>query len=147
MKAVLAQGYSVDTAPDESDETALLSAARVGSLKGVNFLLAHGADVNHKNSYFDQTALLLTEVPEVAQTLLVHGADPNVTSKIDQSTPLLNWAATGNQKVVLLLLQYGANPTVRNSAGKTPAEVAAASGHAGVAKVLRAAEVAWKKTH
>ncbi len=147
MEAVLAQGYSVDISDGETENNPLLSAARAGRLDSVNFLLAHGADVNHQDYYFDQTALLLTDVPEVAQTLLAHGANPNTTSKLDRRTPLFNWAATGDQKVVLLLLQYGANPTVKNSDGKTPAEVATASGHAGVAKALRAAEVVWKKTH
>ena len=43
----------------------------------------------------------------------------------------------GRAEAVRLLLELGADPAARNNAGKTPAELAAASGHADCAALCR----------
>jgi len=64
--------------------------------------------------------------------------DPTLANLQDGGTsPLHEAANAGNAEVVRLLLDAGADPTLRNGAGKTPLEVASERGHAGVAEVLR----------
>ena len=59
-------------------ETALMTAARTGKVDAVKALLAHGADVNAKESRRGQTALMWAAAEgnvEVVEALLKAGAD------------------------------------------------------------------------
>lgn len=59
------------------------------------------------------TALMGCDSPELAQLLLVHGADPKVRTK-DGTTSVL---ATDDDRVALILLRAGADPRARNDEG------------------------------
>ena len=64
-------------------ETALMTCARTGNVEAVKSLLAHGADVNAKETRRGQTALMWAVAekhPEVARVLIEHGADVNAQS-------------------------------------------------------------------
>jgi ankyrin repeat protein len=74
----------------------------------VEFLLAHGADVNAKN-YKGQTPLFNARSLDIAELLLVHGADVNSTNN-DGETPLqaaLDQGGKGQKDVEELLRQHG----------------------------------------
>ena len=62
---------------------------------------------------------------ETLTFLLDHQADPNLQS-LNNGNTALHFAITGGDhpQKVLLLLQRGANPSIKNSWGKTPLELA-----------------------
>jgi ankyrin repeat protein len=65
--------------------TPLMKAATSGSVEAVNALIAHGADVNAKESAHGQTALMFAAAAgrgEVIKTLAAHGADMKVTTNV-----------------------------------------------------------------
>ncbi len=60
-----------------------MTAARAGNVEAVKLLLDHGAEVNAKESWRGQTALMWATAenhPAVVQVLVDHGADVNVVS-------------------------------------------------------------------
>jgi ankyrin repeat protein len=62
----------------------------------------------------------------LAQILVKHGANVMATG-LDDMTPLHDAAAIGNQKLVKMLIDKGADPYFKNKKGKTPQDVAHAS--------------------
>lgn len=80
-----------------------------------------------------------TENVEAVEKLLDSGADLNQPDK--HGWKPLNWAAArGKLEIVQLLLQRGADVYATGIDQRTPAMIALAAGHAGVAGVLRQAE-------
>ena len=64
--------------------------------------------------------------------------DPSLANHVDDHTsPLHEAARYGHLDMVRLLLRHGADPTFRDSAGRTPQDVAAKSNHADVVELLR----------
>jgi len=62
-------------------------------------------------------------VQDAVRVLLEAHADVNVQAENGDS-PLHDAAENGHEDVVKLLLDYGANPKLRNRDGKTPMDVA-----------------------
>lgn len=58
--------------------------------------------------------------------LIKHGADVCAPG-LDDITPLHDAAASGNLKLVKLLVEKGANPNVKNKKGKSPRDMSAPS--------------------
>ena len=77
VEALLKAGADPNTAlPD--GETALMTAARTGKVDAVKFLLAHGANVNAKETVRGQTALMWAAAEgnaDVIRLLVASGAD------------------------------------------------------------------------
>ncbi|KAL4421860.1 hypothetical protein ABPG77_001342 [Micractinium sp. CCAP 211/92] len=70
--------------------------------------------------------------------LLQRGADLTKLKQDDWRDSTLHYAAgSGSMECVQALLVWGADPTVVNALGETPADVAAKAGHAGVAGYIR----------
>jgi len=69
--------------------------------------------------------------------LLEHGAPPNARQQ-GGWVPIHAAAQNGDRAMVELLLRHGADVTLANDAGKTPAAVAREKGHAKVAGMLDA---------
>jgi ankyrin repeat protein len=92
-------------------------------------LIRGGADVNAADPD-GRTALWIAttdSTPEVMEELLKRHADPNVQPRTlgpSGDTPLHMAAMNGLKTEVELLLRYGADPTIRNANGETPADVA-----------------------
>lgn len=74
---------------------------------------------------------------EITRSLLAAGAAVNARSAQD-GTALHTAAFVGHRAIVELLLEMGADPAAKTSAGKTPADVARERGHAEIARLLEA---------
>jgi ankyrin repeat protein len=64
-------------------ETILMTAARTGQPDVVDMLLAHGADLNARENWFGETALIWACCREpcgAVRVLVAHGADVNARS-------------------------------------------------------------------
>ena len=77
--------------------------------------------------------------------LLVHGADPNVKGR-DSSTALQIAARNGDTKLVDVLLDAGANSSLRNESGLTAADIARQRGFEDIVKRIAAASSAGLRT-
>lgn len=110
--------------------TPLLAACACGQGASVESLVGIGAELESR-SPAGATPLLLAlqhrddaAVEWMTQILLGNGADHAVTAP-DGATPLHLAAKRGHAHTVKLLLRKGADPRVRNAAGRTAAEIAA----------------------
>ncbi|XP_072301374.1 uncharacterized protein ankrd50l [Eucyclogobius newberryi] len=153
VRILLEYGADFDKA-DCNGRTPLIAAAYMGHQETVEILLDHGAQVNFADGD-GRTALSVAAlcVPtaagvkgygEVASLLLERGANPGHRDK-DGMTPLLLAAYEGNQDVVELLLEAGADVDetagpdgdLQSAAAVTPLLAAASMGHMGtVSKLL-----------
>jgi ankyrin repeat protein len=79
-------------------ETVLMTAARAGQLEAVQVLVAHGANVNARENFRGQTALMWAAAerhPLVVKFLLDHGADSKILSfDRNNSIPKLSAASS-----------------------------------------------------
>jgi ankyrin repeat protein len=99
----------------------LCDAAADGELGNVERLLAHGAEVNAKNSS-GMTPLHLAAGnghKDVAELLLAHGAEVNAKNSSGM-TPLHLAAGNGHKDVAELLLAHGAEVNAKDNFGNTP---------------------------
>jgi uncharacterized protein len=109
----------------------LMAAARTGNMEIVQSLLAHGADVNAKESSRGQTALMWAVAekhPEVARVLVDRGADVHARST-SGFTPLLFAAQQGDLDSARILLGAGANVNEAAPEEGSALIVATHSGH------------------
>lgn len=116
---VNARGINLDAKSGNGDN-ALMIAAYKGNLPAVETLLAKGASVNRPN----WTALhyaASSGATKIVELLLRAGANPNALSP-NKTTPLMMAAGGGHASTVKLLLDNGANATLRNEVGMTALE-------------------------
>jgi cytohesin len=122
------RGADVNGRGYESGNAVILASFKAQTEK-LERLIAHGADVNRPAADDGRTALHVAagwgykgeRSLTVIRMLLSSGADINARDE-QQQTPL-HWAAQeGNKDAAELLVQNGADRTVRDSAGKTPGD-------------------------
>lgn len=122
----LLQSPQVDVnAHNARGETPLMLAAIKGNLPAVQALLARGADVNQPG-WAPLHYAVSGGTPQHAQIvalLLEHSAYIDATSP-NGSTPLMLAARYGSDDIVRLLLQEGADPTLKNQLGLTARDFA-----------------------
>jgi len=114
MTLLLKAGANPD-AENDFGQTALSLAAFYDNADLVTLLLAHGANVAHRNNGHGQTALYEAiggDHPDIITILLAHGANIN-TRDIEGATPLaiaLGYSSRGQDRtaVVKLLRRHGA---------------------------------------
>ena len=109
VERLLKAGADANGAP--TGTPALMVAARTGNVEIVNSLLAHGANVNAKESAHGQTALMWAVAekhPEAAKLLIEHGSDVHARSA-SGFTPLLFAAQQGDVESARTLIEAGAN--------------------------------------
>ena len=135
----------------------LMAAARGGGAAAVTLLLAHGADVDARDGWRRQTALMMAAGnhephPEVVRILLAHGADVHVRSRSAAEAPFagagmravggmtaLHFAARQNDaESVRLLLGAGARADERAPGGITPLRMAIDHGYYDLVDLLLA---------
>jgi ankyrin repeat protein len=118
---------------DREGQTALHVAAEAGWLAAreksrvIKMLLANGAAVNARDNYNSTPLHCATETKysqlEIVEILLKHGADPNATNIISQSTPLHYAAGHGDSKILKCLVLSGGDINVQNLRGWTPKDL------------------------
>jgi hypothetical protein len=98
----------------------------------VERLLAGGAQVSEPCAATGETPLhgvaavyLSPAHREVAQLLLARGADPGARLRDGGQTPLHLAARAGDAEMIRLLLDKGADPAAKDTAGRTPRDLAA----------------------
>lgn len=124
---VAALSVAVDASIADSP---IANAAMLGDRDGVKALLKKGLDVNEAQG--DGTTALhwaaIKGDAEMAQMLIVAGANLRATTRIGAYTPLYLAAKGGYSGVVAALLSAGADAKAVTSNGTTPLMIAAAAG-------------------
>lgn len=161
MVEKLLQAAANPNISDPTGETPLMACARTGNVDAVKLMIAHGADVNLKETQREQTALMMAVAEkhaEVVRALVDSGADVNARSRISTLdppvrsptyfpdvhfptttggfTPLLFAAQQGDIESARILLEAGANVDYATSEDGSALGVAAASGHEKLALFL-----------
>jgi len=133
----LAQANSFS--PDGFPVVAL--AAFLGHLEVVEYLVAHGADVNaaatNGSGYNALTGAVTSGHTAVVQWLLEHSANPNYRYSAGYS-PLLTAAANGRLDIAKLLLAHGADRDATTNDGKSALHLAKERNHPEVAALFQA---------
>ena len=98
----------------------LMTAAAKGYVKIVDILLHEGADSNLKNKQ-DRTALYASSLlgyTDIVKLLLNHGANVDTYSSDGLMTPLMAAAANNRLEISKILLNKGADITLKNKRGE-----------------------------
>ena len=130
-------------AVDDDGATPLVVCAQYGHEDLVEALLERGADVDAA-AHSGCTALVYacgasqgSFSERLVETLLDHGADPNIPELHHGSRALHYLAATGHERLCRELVMRGADATAKDFIGWAPADYAADAEHADCAAVLR----------
>ena len=148
-KDLIAQGADPNSC-DSSGMSALGIACQDGRVEVVNFLLAHGADVNahSKGKTVDRTALMAAVSNDghsaMVRLLVEQGADVNTRGELGWSA--LIWAAReGDIENVKYLLSKKADPDIKAQDGKSVIELTEKTDGANrfeIIKILKNAQAA-----
>ncbi|KAL2784607.1 ankyrin repeat-containing domain protein [Aspergillus keveii] len=121
---------------------ALIVAATMGSLEGINCAIKMGADVNFEpGEHWLGTPLFAAAFAgqtAAIQLLVDCGADANYVCTQNGETALHYAATSGSESAVALLLNLGLDPDARNHQKDTPLIWAAAAGYVGTTRLLLA---------
>jgi uncharacterized protein len=138
-----AAGFSPDT-KDKKGIPLLCVAARSGHLDTLKLLLTYDAQVNliaedrGSNALFDSA---LEKNKDMVKTLIDAGANVNIQSK-DGQTALIVVVGVGDEEIVEMLVNAGADPDIKDSLGVSARKYAALFGNK---KMLAVFDVNGKK--
>jgi ankyrin repeat protein len=140
LSALLAAHADVDSA-NADGQTALMILSRTSNVAAAGLLIAHGAQVNARERWRDQSALMWAAAeaqPAMVRLLLRHGAVVDARSLVNNwarqvtaeprmqarpsggFTPLLYAARSGCLECAQLLIKAGANPNLTDPDGVSP---------------------------
>ena len=145
VRAAVSSSHSIVKSVDLNGSTPLDIALVEGDQKLIDVFLDAGADVNARNNA-GVTPLFFAVASKNRQTqldaltkLLDHGADPNI--RLPDGTHILHLLAreckATDPRLLLVLNKVPDHPAIRDSKGRTPADIADASGHHAAADWLR----------
>ncbi len=140
FNALMASQQTKAELRNPKDESPLMLAAIKGNLEAVKTLIARDADVN-KPGWAPLHYAASAGSPrhtEIIALLLEHHAFIDATSP-NGTTPLMMAAHYGSEQAVQLLLNEGADPTLRNQLGLTAADFALRVGRTQSAEKIAAA--------
>jgi ankyrin repeat protein len=136
--ALIDSSLSLDAVANGQHRSPMFAAIEAGNVAIVNALLDAGASLSAPNDMKETPlhAAVVTGNETVIRTLIARGAAINAQvqrkkHQYDGRTPLMNAAAGNNLAIVKLLLESGADPFLKDSAGFT---------------ALRFAEICGKRT-
>lgn len=129
----------------EKDESALMLASIKGHVDLVHQLIAKDADVN-KPGWTPLHYAASGAKPQIMRILLEHSAYIDAESP-NGSTPLMMAAMYGNAECVKILLDDGADPTLKNQLGLTASDFARQVSRLDSLSLIEAAVLEWAKTH
>jgi ankyrin repeat protein len=133
---------------DDFGDTALMKATKNGNKKMIELLLSYDADPNIQDGV-GNTALILSSGGiysdikndiDITKLLLDSGANPNIQSDLDSTTPLiLASISRSNRRIkqVKLLLDRGADPLQESDEGMNAYDYAIAEGNIEIAELLK----------
>ncbi len=149
IEVLLAHGVALE-ARDDDGRTPLYNAARNSNLEVIEALLAAGADPDVRDGngstplHWAVAILFPIPNPEVIAALLAAGIDPDVQDE-DGDTPLhdaagasLTYTELHAGEAIEVLLDAGADATIRNAADRTPWDVAQEN------EALRGSDAYWR---
>jgi len=126
-----------------SGDTPLHCAVKSTEVRKVYQLLEQGTDVNALNND-DQTPLHYVSYAagfdrvDIAYLLLEYGAKSVINKPDKKGNTILHYAALiGSKILVEFLLEYDADPNIKNSEGQTPLASATSKGHKAVIDFLK----------
>ncbi len=137
VKEMINGGVNVNS-PDSEGHTALMFAAFNGHSDIVLLLLESEAAIDRRD-LVGRTALLYGSTgpfPETVKILLDKGAKPNIIDSEEHFSPLMHAAAEGNLDVVKVLIEYGADPGLKDVDGDNAETFARQNGHREVADYI-----------
>ncbi|KAK4144967.1 ankyrin repeat-containing domain protein [Dichotomopilus funicola] len=114
------------------------SAACVGHVDILEYLIQHGADYKSSNNvgFTPLNGAAIWGSPAAVRLLLRYGADPNQAS-VDKQTPIYGAAKHGHLETVKMLVEWGVDKDDRTYGDDwTPLCVAASQGHLDVVQYL-----------
>ncbi len=129
----------------EKDESALMLASIKGHVDLVHQLIAKDADVN-KPGWTPLHYAASGAKPQIMRILLEHSAYIDAESP-NGSTPLMMAAMYGNAECVKILLDAGADPSLKNQLGLTASDFARQVARLDSLSLIEAAVLEWVKTH
>nr|XP_057932779.1 ankyrin repeat and EF-hand domain-containing protein 1a isoform X1 [Doryrhamphus excisus]XP_057932787.1 ankyrin repeat and EF-hand domain-containing protein 1a isoform X1 [Doryrhamphus excisus] len=138
---MLAKGANPNAADQQTGVTALMEAAKAGSLELVRDILKRGGNPNA----LDEKRLSAVHYAamggffEVIVLLSAFSADMNIVT-VEEYTALHFAAKTGDVNCCKFLAQRGCNAKLKNSEGVLPRQIAKEGGHKAAMKELRKAE-------
>ena len=138
VKLLIKEGADVN-ARDKYGGTALMAAANNGHTEIAKILIGRGAKVDAVD-HSHRTALLFAATgpfPETVKLLLDNKSNPNVVDNGEHFSPLMHAAAEGNLDIVKILLEYGADPDLKDVDGDTAESFAGQKGHTTVVDYLK----------
>jgi len=117
---------------------ALMAASFNGHVETIQALIDAGANVNQTNTQ-GVTPLIAAcgPYPAAVRLLLENGAEVNAADKIESFTALMYAAVEGLSPVCDILLEYGADPSMKDDDKDTAATHAKTGGHLALADKLQ----------
>jgi uncharacterized protein len=140
VSAALDKGMPVDL-KDANGNTALMAAAFEGHHETMQVLMDADADVNLRvNNGVTPLMAACGPYPQAVRLLLENGAEVNATDDIENFTALMYASVEGLSPVVDILLEHGADPSMKDVDGDTAADFARQRDFAALAGKLQALE-------